>query len=157
VTAGAGLALTPRHHASATAPGPVTTCPAAPPSAAPGPGADQPGDLVPAGAVAVVRCDVGVAASPTPGTSAAPRRPARPVVGTDVGALVAQVNALPAAPPHLRCNDMAYATMVFLVFSYPDRAPVVVTVDQNCELLRTATRTRSYTGVDFLGLTAKHG
>jgi hypothetical protein len=151
VLAGTGALLSVRHRATVATPSTIT-CPAVPESPAFGP--DQPGRLVPPGAVAVARCEVPVDSPPTPGVSAAPEPavPAAQPLGTDVAAFAADLNALPTAPLTARCTLMAYATVIVLVFTYTDRSPLVITVDRNCQVLRTPTRARSYAGTDLSGL-----
>jgi hypothetical protein len=110
--------------------------------------ADTPGDLVPAGAATVTRCET--ALTPSPPALAPPA-----VVTAGAADFARLLNALPAATAGQACLRVAFATQVSFVFTFDPatrRDPQVVVVDRNCAALVTvdgyASRARSYATLD---------
>ena len=110
--------------------------------------ADRAGDLVPAGAVSVTRCETGFPEDPSAEPTAA--GPANQVPGKTVTVgverIVAAANALPRPSGEARCTLVGYARQLTLVFAYRDGRQVVVLVDRNCRTLSTTERTRDGLG-----------
>ncbi|GAA2383848.1 hypothetical protein [Dactylosporangium salmoneum] len=139
-------------------PSPVVTGPgsqavncAAIPNATTGqPLSDSPGDLVPAGVVAVTRCD-------TPLTTPPPTVAPPEVLTEHVDSFVRLLNTLPAVPAGQACFHIAFPTQLSFVFSFDPslrRPPQVLVVDRGCAALVTTTadgittRARSYAQLD---------
>lgn len=101
---------------------------------------DQPGRLVPTGAVRVALCLVRTATDRLLPPVAAPV-----VVESGADAVVEALNALPTRPRTQYCSYVRYAQKPVLVLSYRYRAPVVVQLDVNCRTAVTGDRLRSAT------------
>jgi hypothetical protein len=69
-----------------------------------------------------------------------------------VGRLVAALNQLPPVSDSQSCTLIGYPTDLSLVFTFADRAPLVVSLDRNCQLVVTAEHMRSYRGGGPLAL-----
>jgi hypothetical protein len=111
---------------------------------------DQPGDLVPPGAIAVTRCETAPPA-PTPPTEG----PARPGIAprtltTGVEDIVRAANALPPVPLGQQCTLVGQPTEISLVFRYPDGHALTVVADRNCGTLTTGEHTRAGLGPLYL-------
>ena len=70
----------------------------------------------------------------------------------DLDQLVAALNQLPPVSDNQSCTLIGYPTDVSLVFSFVDRAPLVVSFDRNCRVVVTVEHMRSYRGSDPLSL-----